>query len=257
VDAAGEDTTGKSEVREARAPSAGEPPLVSIVVATFNERDNIEGTIAAIFRHVRPPVEVVVVDDASPDGTGGFVEGLADARVRVVHRRGGKGLASAIMRGVMESRGGVVGWIDADMGEESECLARMLSEMDGCDVAVASRFVEGGGDKRAPFRVLCSRLVNGFANLVLGYGIKDYDSCVAVVRRSVFDVALPLAYGYGDFFIEFVYQCCRRGLKVVEVPYVLLPRAEGDSKSYPGLAKFLWLGLMYGLRIVAARFRRD
>lgn len=254
---AGEGAGAKAAGGDAGVKGVPEPPLVSIVIATFNERDNIQGTIAAVFRHVRPPVEVVVVDDASPDGTGGFVEGLADARVRVVHRRDGRGLASAIVRGIMESRGDVIGWIDADMSPESECLARMLAALDAHDVAIASRFVAGGGDRRARFRVVCSRLVNGFANLVLGYGIKDYDSCVVVLRRSVFDSVLPLAYGYGDFFIEFIYQCCHKGLKVVEVPYVLLPRQEGDSKSFPGLAGFLWLGFLYCLRIVVARFRRE
>ena len=233
------------------------PPLVSVVIATLNERGSVGATIRAVFEHVRPPVEIVVVDDNSEDGTRGVIESLNDPRIRLVHRRRGKGLASAIARGIMESKGDIVAWIDADMAAESKLLRPLIAATETHDLAIASRFVAGGGDERHPFRVVCSRLVNGFADLILGYGIKDYDSCVAAVRRPVFDAVLPVAYGYGDFFIEFVYGCCRKGFKVVEVPYVLLDRQEGNSKSFPGLLPFLWLGVQYCARIVTTRFRRD
>ena len=232
-------------------------PLVSVVIATLNERGSVAPTIRAVFEHVRAPVEIIVVDDNSKDGTRGIIEGLNDPRVRLVHRERGKGLASAITRGIIESKGDIVAWIDADMAAESRLLKPLIAATDTHDLAIASRFVAGGGDERHPFRVACSRLVNGFANLVLGYEIKDYDSCVAAVRRSVFDSVLPVAYGYGDFFIEFVYGCCRKGLKIVEVPYTLLDRQEGNSKSFPSLGPFLWLGIQYCVRILATRFRRD
>ena len=133
----------------------------------------------------------------------------------------------------------------------------MIEKTKEFDVVIASRFIPGGGDERHPFRVFASRLVNGFATLVLGYGIKDYDSCVTVVRRSVFDAVMPIPYGFGDFFIEFVYGCCRKGLKVCEVPYVLCARQGGNSKSFPSLGGFLWLGVKYCVRIIAARLRPD
>ena len=238
-------------------PSAAETPEVSIIIATFNERENIRATIAAILQHVSQPVEVIIVDDGSPDLTADHVEELDDPRVRVIHRRRTVGFASAIVRGIMASRGRLVGWIDADMSIETKYLPGMIEKTKDYDVVIASRFVPGGGDERHPFRVFASRLVNGFANLLLGYGIKDYDSCVTVVRRSVFDSVMPIPYGFGDFFIEFVYGCCRKGLKVCEVPYVLCARQGGTSKSFPSLGGFLWLGVKYCVRIIATRLRPD
>lgn len=232
-------------------------PLVSVVIATLNERDNITATITAIFEHVRAPVEVIVVDDNSADGTATRVEELNDSRITVVRRPRGRGFASAIMRGIMESRGDIVCWIDADMSVETKYLPAMIEGTDDHDVIIASRFVEGGGDERHPVRVYASHLINGFANLVLGYGIKDYDSCVVAVRRNVFDDVMPVAYGFGEFFIEFAYDCCRRGFDVVEIPYVLGAREGGASKSFPGLGGFLWLGLKYCLRVLAAKFGTD
>lgn len=245
--------TGQHGTSEGRSST----PLVSVIIATLDESGSVAPTIRAVFEYVRPPVEVIIVDDNSKDGTRAVIEGLNDPRIRLVHRERGKGLASAITRGIMESKGAVVAWIDADMAAESRLLAPLIAATETHDLAIASRFVMGGGDERHPFRVMCSRLVNGFATLVLGYGIRDYDSCVAAVRRSVFDAVLPVAYGYGDFFIEFVYGCCRKGFRVIEVPYTLLDRQEGNSKSFPSLGPFLWLGVHYCVRVVATRFRRD
>ena len=238
-------------------PSAAETPEVSIIIATFNERENIRATIAAILQHVSQPVEVIIVDDGSPDLTADHVEELNDPRVRVIHRHRTVGFASAIVRGIMASRGRLVGWIDTDMSVETKYFPGMIEKAMDYDVVIASRFVPGGGDERHPFRVFASRLVNGFANLLLGYGIKDYDSCVTVVRRSVFDAVMPIPYGFGDFFIEFVYGCCRKGLKVCEVPYVLCARQGGKSKSFPSLGGFLWLGFKSCVPIIPTRRRPD
>jgi len=257
----GEEPTG----RFARLPmnnvapeeSSDAPLLVSVIIATLNEAGNIEATIKAIFKHVRAPVEVVVVDDNSPDGTAEIVEAMTDSRVSVIKRQRGRGLASAVARGIMKSRGDIVCWIDADMSIETKYLPVMIEESNDHDVVIASRFVEGGGDERHWVRVYASHLLNGVANLVLGYGIKDYDSCVVAVRRSVFDDVTPIAYGYGDFFIEFAYDCCRNGFDVVEVPYVLRARDGDQSKSFPSLGGFLWLGFKYCARILSTKLRPD
>lgn len=231
--------------------------LVSIIVATFNERDNILGTVKAVLEHVPAPVEVIVVDDNSPDLTWKIIDDLDDLRVKLVVRKKAKGLASAVVRGLMESRGKIVGWIDADMASETEYLPQMIKKLTDQDVVIASRFVEGGLDDRHPVRVYASHLVNGFARLFLGYKIMDFDSCVAVMRREVFDEVLPIPFGFGDFFIEFVYGCCKKGLRVHEHPYTLNTREGGASKSFPSLGGFLWLGSKYVFRIIATRFRTD
>jgi dolichol-phosphate mannosyltransferase len=230
--------------------------LVSIILATFNERDTILDTIRNIFKHVPGPVEIIVVDDDSPDQTWRLVESLRDNRVVLIRRHATRGLASAFMRGIMESRGDIVGWMDADMCMPPDLLPVMIDRLGTCDIAIGSRYAPGGQDLRHPLRATASRLINGLASLVLGHGIRDYDSGFVVLRRPVFDQVLPLPTGYGEYFIEFVYGCCRKGLRVCEVPYTFVDRTKGLSKSATSLWRFLTLGLQYVVRIFRARLRR-
>jgi len=232
-------------------------PLVSVILATYNERDNIGQMIEATLENIRQPVEIIVVDDNSPDGTADYVRGLENPDVILILRLRERGLASAVARGVMESKGEIIGWIDADMPGEAKNLSNMVELTKVHDVVIASRFVAGGGDTRHFARTLASRLINGFAKAVLGYGINDYGSCVAMVRRNVFDDVMIIPYGFGDFFIEFVYGCCKKGFMVHEMPYHLLSREGGASKSFPSIKGFLWLGSKYVIRVLAARFRPD
>ncbi len=162
-------------------------PRVSIVLATYNERENIVDTIESIFEHVKDPVEVIVVDDDSADQTWQLVEGLSDPRVVVIRRVDTRGLASAFNRGIIESRGEIVGWMDADMCMPPSMLPAMVEKLNEYDIVVGSRYAPGGEDDRAALRVISSRLINGLAGLVLGYGIKDYDSGFVVLRRTVFN----------------------------------------------------------------------
>ena len=98
-------------------------------------------------------------------------------------------------------------------------------------------------------------MINRLAALVLNHGIRDYDSGFVVLRRSVFDSVSVIPTGYGAYFIEFIYHCCRKGLRVYEFPYVFRDRAKGISKSALSLWKFFITGLGYVYRIFRARFR--
>ena len=240
-------------------PFLTDPPLVSIILPTYDERENINRMIQAVLDNVRQPLEIIVVDDNSPDGTADYVMKLDLRDVKVILRHRERGLASAIGRGVMESRGEIIGWMDADMPREAEFFAKMIKLNDMHDVVIASRYIGGvsGGDTRHPSRKLASRLINWFAGVILGYGITDYGSCVATVRRTVFDDVMIIPYGFGDFFIEFVYGCCKKGFIVHEMPFILLSREGGKSKSFPSLSGFLWQGFKYAIRIIATRFRPD
>jgi dolichol-phosphate mannosyltransferase len=230
-------------------------PLVSVVLATYNERENIGDTLQSIFEHVADPVEVIVVDDDSPDETWRLVEELGDHRVKLVRRVATRGLASAFMRGIIESRGDVVCWMDADMCMPPAMLPGMIEKLAQHDIVIGSRYAPGGVDDRDPMRVLASRAINGLAGLVLGGGVKDYDSGFAVVRRSVFDKVSIIPTGYGAYFIEFLATCRKKGLTVHEVPYVFRDRAKGVSKSAPSVWRFLKTGMGYVGRIAMARLR--
>lgn len=231
-------------------------PRVSIVLATYNERENILDTISSIFEHVKDSAEVIVVDDDSSDMTWKLVKELNDPRVKLIRRVDTRGLASAFNRGIIESRGEVVGWMDADMCMPPSLLPAMIDKLDEYDIVVGSRYAPGGIDDRALLRVASSRLINGLATLILGYGIKDYDSGFVILKRTVFDKVSIIPTGYGAYFMEFLYTCRTKGLTVYEIPYVFRDRAKGVSKSAPSILKFFRTGMQYVIRIFTARLRK-
>ena len=232
------------------------PGLTSVILATYNERENICDTVTEIFNRVPGEVEVIVVDDDSPDETWKLVEALDDDRVKLIRRVSTRGLASAFNRGIIESRGDAVGWMDADMCMPPALLPVMIEKLADYDVVVGSRYAPGGQDNRHWLRVLASRCINRFANVVLGYGIRDYDSGFVILRRTVFDRVSLIPTGYGAYFMEFLYTCRRKGLTVYEVPYAFTDRTKGVSKSAPSLVRFVWTGAGYVLRVLVARLRR-
>ena len=232
--------------------------MISIILATFNERELIQKTITELLRLRPDEMEIIVVDDDSPDKTWSVAAALHLPNVKVIRRVGTRGLASAFNRGIIESRGEFVGWMDADMCMPPSMIPdmyRMLVDQ-GYDVVIGSRYAPGGVDDRRRIRTLASRTINGFARLVLGYGIRDYDSGFVLLRRSVFDHVTIIPRGYGEYFIEFVYNACRKGLKVGELGYYFRDRDEGQSKSFPNVLAFVGTGLQYVIRILVARVRR-
>jgi dolichol-phosphate mannosyltransferase len=230
-------------------------PLVSIILPTFNEAEMIQPMICDLVRHIADPLEIIIVDDSSPDGTADIVERMNDPHVTVIRRSRDRGLASAIMRGVIESRGAIIGWMDADAFMMPPLLPGMIDKLADHDLVFASRYVPGGGDNRHGMRIGASRLLNAFARLVLGPHFHDYSSNFVVVRRSVFDAVVPIPTGYGEFFIELLFRAQRKGLKLLEVPYTLSERTMGISKSAPNWGEFLRLGFRYGVRIILTRLR--
>jgi dolichol-phosphate mannosyltransferase len=146
--------------------------------------------------------------------------------------------------------------MDADMCMPPAMLPGMVALLSEADVVVGSRYAPGGKDDRQPLRVLASRAINGLASVVLGGGIRDYDSGFVVLRRGVFDKVSLIPTGYGAYFMEFLYNCRRKGLTIREVPYVFRDRQKGVSKSAPSLGRFFRTGLQYVVRIFVARMRR-
>lgn len=230
-------------------------PLVSVILPTYNESENISNMIAAILRTVGDPVEVIVVDDDSPDQTWRIAAELVDPRVVSV-RRHSRGLASAISRGLIESRGEIIGWMDADLSMPPDRLPVMIERLNEYPVVIGSRYVGDGVDDRPAFRVLTSRLINGFARLILGGQVRDLDSGFIVMRRSVLDRVSVLPIGYGAYFIDLLHACRMKGLPVLELPYRLVDRTQGTSKSMPNLWQFALHGFGYLLTILYARLRR-
>jgi dolichol-phosphate mannosyltransferase len=239
---------------EEQQPANTNTSLVSIILATYNESENIGDITTAIFAALPDPVEIIVVDDNSPDQTWKIASEIGDPRLKVIRRVKARGLASAINRGIIESQGKVIGWMDADMCHPPSLLPAMLSTLNTCDVVIGSRYVAGGKDDRAHSRVLTSRFINRMASFVLDHGIQDYDSGFILMHRQVLDCVSLTPSGYGAYFIQFIYACCRKGLKVVEIPYTFTERTKGASKSNTNLIQFGLSGLGYIFTILKTRF---
>ncbi|MDP3791555.1 MAG: glycosyltransferase [Candidatus Omnitrophota bacterium] len=228
--------------------------MVSIILPTYNESENIITLINALFGSIKGPLEVVVVDDDSPDMTWKIVQECKRPGVKVI-RRNERGLPSAIDRGLKESEGDIVGWMDADMSMPPSALPEMLKSLDRFDIVIGSRYVRGGKDARSLFRVITSRIINWFAQALLGFDIKDYDSGFIVFKKNVLQkVPFPSKKGYGDYFIEFVFKCKKAGFRIKEIPYVFQDRKKGTSKTTASLSGFFSLGFGYLKRIVCIRF---
>jgi dolichol-phosphate mannosyltransferase len=227
---------------------------VSIVLPTYNEKENIVGLIAGLYEEIETPLEVIVVDDASPDGTASVVASLSHPNLKLIERKS-RGLAAAFHRGILEADGDIIGWMDADATMTPSVMASLIEQLDEFHIAIGSRYVEGGSDNRHPLRTLASRAINWLARTVLGGHVMDYDSGFIAIRREVFDHVTLIPFGYGDYFIEFIYDAHRAGLKIKEVGYAFRDRSEGISKSAPSILSFFITGFRYVLRIFSLRMR--
>jgi dolichol-phosphate mannosyltransferase len=215
------------------------PPLgrVVMVVPTYNEADNL-GWIVERLRAVQPDVDVLVVDDSSPDGTGKLADELAanDDAVRVVHRTEKAGLGAAYRHGFRVALDGdydVIGEMDADGSHQPEQLQRLLDALHDADLVIGSRWVPGGSVVNWPFRrELLSRGGNLYVRVLLGVPVRDATAGFRLFRRSALeaiDLESVQSTGY-VFQTDLVVRCLRKGLRVREVPIEFIERVRGDSK---------------------------
>ena len=228
---------------------------ISIILSTYNEATVIEKTINEIFKHVEN-VEIILVDDNSPDGTFEKVKKINNPNLKIFSKKS-RGLAAAFLLGLINSSGDVVGWIDSNMDSLVIKLPDMIDKLDNNDIVVLSRYLEGGKDERSRLRILSSQIVNFLCRLILGGKIKDYTSGIFVMKRSVLDEVVPIAYGHGEFFVEFLYKAKKKGFKIFEIPFTHPPDIEGITKTAPNMFRFIYLGLFYIVRIILSPLRRD
>jgi dolichol-phosphate mannosyltransferase len=234
------------------------PTDITVVLPTFNERDNIVPLIQRGLAALADfQVEMLVVDDDSPDGTWRSVADLAEAdpRVRLIRRTEERGLTSAISTGITQAGGAWVGWMDCDLSMPPEDLPRLAGALaNGADVAVGSRFVPGGRDSGHSWvGHAFSRTINLAASLLLDRRIKDYTSGFILARRPVFD-QLALRGDYGEYCIDLLYHAVRAGFRVVEIPYHYMPRATGESKTATNSLGYINRGWNYVVTILRLRF---
>ena len=211
-------------------------PLV--VIPTYNESENIERMLAQIAECL-PAAAILVVDDGSPDGTAALVKRVAAERddVFLLERSGKSGLGSAYRTGFawgLERGYDAFVEIDADFSHDPAALPTLLAPIeDGCDVAIGSRYVEGGSIPNwAWHRHLLSRGGNLYASAMLGLGVADSTAgfrCYSAAILRQLDLTRIRAEGYG-FQIEMTYRAKQHGAVIREVPISFVDRAAGESK---------------------------
>jgi dolichol-phosphate mannosyltransferase len=210
-------------------------PRAVICLPTYNERENLPRVLDALEPF---GVEVLVIDDNSPDGTGDLADRLADRDwVSVLHRERKEGLGPAYLAGFRRALSGDAEYVlemDADLSHDPEAVPRLIEAcVNGADVALGSRYVEGGGTENwGRGRRLVSAGGSLYARTLLGVDIRDLTGGFKCFRRAVLeqiDLEAVTSKGYA-FQIELTYRALRAGFRVVEVPIVFVDRTHGKSK---------------------------
>lgn|SRR5215510_5518864 len=224
-------------------------PQLSVIVPTFNERDNVAllvARLAAALPHAA--WEVIFVDDNSPDGTAAAARRLAqtDPRVRCLRRIGRRGLAGACIEGLLASSALAVAIMDGDLQHDETQLPTMLTAIErGADLVVGTRFACGsdavGGLSRV--RQLGTRLATMTARRLLGVQLSDPLSGFFMIRRDVFEAVAPRLSTQGFKLLLDIVVSCREPLEIVELPCEFRARRHGHSKL-DTLVVFEFLGLL-------------
>ena len=221
--------------------------LVSVVLPTYNEAGNIVPLCKAIHAAISQSHEIIVVDDNSPDGTSKLVQELIVSgtlpELRLETRLTDRGLTKSIRRGIELAKGDVVVWMDCDFSMPPEIIPQLIANVEqGADACVGSRFIKGGSTKTAGgnesmLAIFLSHFLNIITRLLLTRKFHDYTSGFIAVRKSVLD-AVPLRGDYGEYFMDFIYRVILKGYRVIEIPYVCVPRRAGESKTAAQMWRF-------------------
>lgn len=225
---------------------------ILIFTATYNEADNIAPLVNHILA-LNPAYDMLVVDDNSPDGTGGILDGLAasQSRLNVIHRRGKLGLGSAheMAMEYAEERGyDALVTMDADFSHDPDDIPRLLQSLEGVDFVTGSRYMKGGSCNYTGYRRVISIWANWWARRLLGIPLHEMTTSFRAFRvdflRRV-DLGTIKSNGY-SFFMEIVFRLSRVGARMAEVPICFADRRAGTSKIPPfeifsGLRHLLYL----------------
>jgi dolichol-phosphate mannosyltransferase len=227
-------------------------PMLWVCLPTYNECDNLEAMLRALGDVLvlqTPPGRVLVIDDASPDGTGQLADRLAAelSFVEVLHRPGREGLGPAYLAGfhrVLAAGAELVAQIDCDLSHDPKDIPRLVAATAETDLAIGSRYVRGGGTRNwGAVRRAVSRAGCFYARVVLGVPVRDLTGGFKCFRREVLegielDRVSPKGYA---FQVETTYRAIRRGFRVAEIPIVFSERRAGGSKMSTGIVlEALW-----------------
>lgn len=254
---------GASTIAAAAVPEQVAPPVrLSVIVPTFNERDNVGQLITRVAASLRGIAwEMIVVDDDSPDQTWAAVQALArqDARIRCLRRIGRRGLSGACIEGILASSAPYAAVIDADLQHDERQLIKMfaLLQDDAADLVVGSRYISGGSaGSFTSGRLGISVAATKLARRALGVTMTDPMSGFFMVRTDRFAALAPSLSVHGFKILLDLVASARGRLRIIEIPYSFGARLHGESKlSSIVVLDFLGLILAKSTRdVVSLRF---
>jgi len=231
-------------------------PKFLVVLPTYNEIDSLPLVLERLFER-NPQVSVLIVDDASPDGTGRLADRLAkaDARIQVLHRDEKNGLGAAYIAGFRLGLSQGFEFLiemDADGSHRAQDLATLIEASAKADLVIGSRWVRGGAvENWAWHRVALSRVGNLYARKMLGVSIRDMTAGFRVFRAGLLKQLIEAevtSVGYA-FQIEMAWRSAELGARVTEVPITFVEREFGTSKMSSAIVReALWLITRWGLK---------
>jgi dolichol-phosphate mannosyltransferase len=212
-------------------------PSALVIIPTYNERENLPVLVDALMRHAE--VQVLVVDDQSPDGTGHIADDLARrhaGRLSVLHRTSARGYGRSCVDGLRRAAAepvDVVCQMDADLSHGPDDLPAIIAALRDADMVIGSRYVAGGRIENWPIRRrVLSRVANTYIRMVTRLDARDCTSGYRCWRREAL-AALPFDQIFSDgysFLVEMLFRTARRGYRIAEVPITFVERRRGESK---------------------------
>jgi dolichol-phosphate mannosyltransferase len=213
--------------------------LVSVVLATYNERENLSKLVPVIediLEENRIDGEIIVVDDNSPDGTADLAKdlGVEYGNVRLLWRSGKMGPGSAHADGYRAAKGDIIIGMDTDFSHDPHDIPRLLAKIgEGYDIVQASRYIEGGAYEVNSFQTWKKKMASRVGNVLIAFlsrvPVHDFTTSFRAVRREVAESVLTESKG-NSFFMEFLVKAHRKGFRIVEIPIAFPDRMIGKSK---------------------------
>jgi dolichol-phosphate mannosyltransferase len=210
---------------------------IMVIVPTYNERQNVAELVPRVLDQ-DPGIEMLIVDDGSPDGTGEYLDGIAakDGRVHVMHRPSKMGLGSAYVQGfraALAAGAELIVQMDADFSHDPAVIPELVAKAREYDVVLGSRYITGANVVNWPLRRLfLSYFANVYTHIVTGLPVRDSTGGFKCFRRRAIeslDLTAVRSDGY-SFQIEINFRCWRKGFSIVEIPIVFVDRHSGTSK---------------------------
>jgi dolichol-phosphate mannosyltransferase len=227
--------------------------MISVIIPTYNESGNIIPLINHIFDILKKNKlkgEIIVVDDNSPDKTGETVKRKYknSKSVKTYIRKSERGLATAILLGILKAKGNIIIGIDADFNHPPDLIPTLVRKLRKSDLVVASRFIFGGGmDEKG--RYIGTYLFNYFLKHILRFPTMDNMSgYYAIKKRTLLMLNLKEVYkGYGEYHLNLLWHMQQLKMRIIEVPVYYKKRRYGKSKSH--LLKLLFLYFSYAVQL--------